>query len=100
VALDDASEAERMLGVARIIGDPDGKEGEFAVVVGDSWHGKGVGSALLQHCLSIAERRGFRRVRGIVLPENQSMLALGKKLGFQITRRPETKEYELVIPFD
>jgi len=100
VALDDASEAERMLGVARIIGDPDGKEGEFAVVVGDSWHGKGVGSTLLQHCLSIAERRGFRRVRGIVLPENQSMLALGKKLGFQITRRPETKEYELVIPFD
>ena len=34
VAIDEESETDRMLGVARIIGDPDGKTGEFAVLVG------------------------------------------------------------------
>ena len=53
VALEKLS--ERMLGVARITGDPDGKQGEFAVVVGDPWHGKGIGSNLLEKCLAIAK---------------------------------------------
>jgi acetyltransferase len=98
VALDDDPEAERMLGVARITGDPDGRQGEFAVVVGDPWHGQGIGSNLLEKCLAIAERRGFRKVHGIVLRENQSMLALGKKLGFQMKPGPDAREFELVIP--
>lgn len=65
VALDDDSEADRMLGVARIIGDPDGKEGEFAVLVGDPWHGRGISSGVLKKCLLIDEYRvfsiGYRR---------------------------------------
>jgi acetyltransferase len=98
VALDDDPEAERMLGVARITGDPDGKQGEFAVVVGDPWHGQGIGSSLLEKCLTIAERRGFQKVHGIVLRENQSMLALGKKLGFQVKPSRDAQEFELVVP--
>jgi len=98
VALDTDSEAERMLGVARITGDPDGRQGEFAVVVGDPWHGQGIGSSLLEKCLAIAERRGFQKVHGIVSRENQSMLALGKKLGFQMKPGPDAREFELVIP--
>ena len=97
VALSDDSEGEQMLGVARIIGDPDGKDGEFAVMVGDPWHGKGIGSNLLKKCLAIAARRGFQKVHGIVLRENQSMLTLGKKLGFKQTPGPDVGEIELVI---
>ncbi len=101
VAFGDDSGAERILGVARIMGDPDGKKGEFAVVVGDPWHGKGIGSYLLQNCLSIAQRMGFQKVWGVVLPENRSMRALGKKLGFQINQDPGAeKEFELVISLD
>ncbi len=99
VALDDDPGAERILGVARIIGDPDGKSGEFAVLVGDPWHEQGIGSSLLERCLSIAEKRGYRMVSGIVLSENRSMLALGKKLGFQIKPQPSWGEFELVIRF-
>ena len=62
VAIDEDSESDCMLGVARIIDDPDGKTGEFAVLVGDAWHkGKGIGSNLLEICLSIAEKKGFKR---------------------------------------
>jgi acetyltransferase len=59
VAIDEESETDNMLGVARIIGDPDGRTGEFAVLVGDAWQGKGIGGNLLEKCLSVAEKQGF-----------------------------------------
>ena len=99
VAIDEDSESDCMLGVARIIGDPDGKTGEFAVLVGDAWQGKGIGSNLLEKCLSIAEMQGFESVHGIVLHENRNMLALGKKLGFDIKKEPDSRDNELVIHF-
>jgi acetyltransferase len=103
VALDEEcdkdSKIDRMLGVARIIGDPDGKTGEFAVLVGDAWQGKGIGSSLLEKCLSIAEKQGFIEVHGIVLKENRNMLALGKKLGFEMKREPDSGDNQLIIRF-
>jgi acetyltransferase len=97
VAIDEDSEIERMLGVARIIGDPDAQTGEFAVLVGDAWQGKGIGASLLEKCLSIARKRGFQTIHGIVLAENRNMIALGKKLGFATQRDPDSGDIELVI---
>jgi acetyltransferase len=97
VALDEETQTDNMLGVARIIGDPDGKTGEFSVLVGDPWQGKGIGSRLLEKCLVIAEKQGFKTVHGIVLAENRNMIALGKKLGFEIGKDPESSENNLVI---
>ncbi|MGC8719709.1 MAG: GNAT family N-acetyltransferase [Thermodesulforhabdaceae bacterium] len=99
VAIDKESHDERMLGVARIIYGPDKDEAEFAVLVGDPWHGKGIGAELLRKCLRIAKERGIREVFGIVLPENAQMLALGRKLGFSISRS-SGGECELRINLD
>ncbi len=100
VAIDEDSDVERILGVARIIGNPDASEGEFAVLVGDAWQGKGIGACLLEKCLMIAEKRGFKKIHGIVLQENKNMLALGRKMGFAINRGEDSGEYELRIDFD
>jgi acetyltransferase len=59
VAIDEESETDSMLGVARIIGDPDGRTGEFAVLVGDAWQGKGIGGNLLEKCLSDCRKARF-----------------------------------------
>ena len=99
VAIDEASQIDNILGVARITGDPDGKTGEFAVLVGDAWQGRDIGSNLLEKCLSIAAKQGFKMIHGIVLHENKNMLALGKKLGFEIKTEPGFGYYELVIHF-
>ncbi len=99
VAVDEEAQTDNILGVARIIGDADGKTGEFAVLVGDAWQGKGIGGKLLEKCLSIAEKQGFKTVHGIVLKENKNMLALGKKLGFSIERDAGDGDKELVIHF-
>jgi acetyltransferase len=99
VAIDEDSQTDSMLGVARIIGDPDVKTGGFAILMGDACQGKGIGSNLLEKCLSIAEKQGFKSVHGIVLHENRNMLELGKKLGFDIKKEPDSGNYELVIHF-
>ena len=100
VAIDEESETDTMLGVARIIGDADGRTGEFAVLVGDAWQGQGIGGNLLEKCLSIAEKQGFKTVHGIVLQENRNMLALGKKLGFEAKKDLDAGDNRLVIHFE
>lgn len=98
VALEDQEEGvERMLGVANIVGEPDGKRGEFSVLIGDPWQGKGIGAKLLLQCLEIAKERGMEIVWGTVLAENAYMLALGKKLGFTIKQGEDPSEYKLTI---
>ncbi len=99
VAIDEDSETERMLGVARVIGDPDAVEGEFAVLIADDWQGKGIGAALLRNLLLIAKKQGFQYIHGIVLRENTKMCALGKKMGFTINRGEDAGEVELQIRF-
>jgi predicted transcriptional regulator len=60
---------------------------------------KGIGAALLQRCLSIANERGIEKVMGTVLAQSTQMLALGKKLGFKINRVLGMGEYELSLVF-
>ncbi|WP_163339799.1 GNAT family N-acetyltransferase [Desulfopila sp. IMCC35008] len=97
VAMDEDADTDTILGVARIIGDADGKTGEFAVLVGDAWQGEGIGAKLLGNCLKVAEKQGFKTVFGIALQENRGMSALGRKLGFEIQHSSNAGEYELTI---
>jgi len=81
-ALDDSSKKEQMFGIARVITDPDGKTGEFSILIGDPWHGHGIGAKLLGRVLQIAKKHKIERIWGTVLRENRKMIALGKRLGF------------------
>lgn len=89
--------AERMLGVAHVISDPDGKRAEFAILVGDPWCGKGVGAKLLERSLRIAKVRGVETVCGTVLRGNTQMIALGRKLGFKMSISEDIGELALTI---
>jgi len=99
VALTESETNEKMLGVARVIIGRNLRQAEFSVVVSDSWQGKGIGAALLLRCLRIAKDRGIQKVMGTVLAENTQMLALGRKLGFNIKKEQDVPEYELSTDF-
>jgi acetyltransferase len=90
----DASD-ENMLGVARVITERNRKKAEFSVVVADQWQGKGIGAELLKRCLAIAQEQKIETVCGTVLSENTQMLALGKKMGFNIEKVRGASEYAL-----
>ena len=97
VAIATIDNTEKMLGVVRIINDPNQTSGEFAVLVGDQWQGRGIGVELLKKGLIIAKQRSLKVVTGVVLAENVQMIALAKKLGFEVRRSDSASEYELQI---
>ena len=95
VAIDDSLPEEKIMGVARVMGRPDGKSAEVAIVVGDPWHGKGVGATLLRRLMVVAKERGMPSLWGTVLAENTQMLALARKMGFKVSRIPGENQYEI-----
>ena len=97
VAMDNTQPKEKMLGVARFFGDPDGKKVEFAVAVGDPWQGKGIGVALMERLIAIAKENGVEFMNGEVLAENTHMLAMTRKLGFSDSRMPHSSQYKLEL---
>ena len=90
-----AGKVEQMMAVGRIIKDPDPRQAEFAILVGDPWHGKGIGASLLHLCLRIAKSQGVQKIWGKVMADNTQMLVLGRKMNFNISRDLDSGEYEL-----
>jgi len=91
-----ALSGDRMLGVSRLYPSGGGKSAEFSVLVGDPWQGRGIGARLLQRLLEVAADRGMRCIEGTVLSDNTQMLALARKLGFEL-ENPEGGETRVRI---
>ena len=100
VALFGSHPDEKIIGSARIIFTANGTEGEFAIMLADSWQGKGIGAALLKSCLAFSKRYGLKRVFGVVLRENRQMLRLADKLGFKKVNTPASGEVEIIIDIE
>jgi acetyltransferase len=92
IALDGRAGTENIVAVARYVANADGESAEFAIVVADLWHGRGLGHALMRMLIGCARKRGFRRLIGNVLAANVPMLALVARLGFESTPDPDDRE--------
>lgn len=79
-----ADQKELEVGVARYATNPDGESCEFAIVIADNMHGKGLGSKLMTVLMDAARERGLKIMQGEVLSQNNHMLKLMKNLGFTI----------------
>jgi len=73
---------EVMMGVGHLVMAPDRSTAEFAVIVADHWHGKGLGEKLISRVIEIARDNGVKSLWGEVLAENVPMLGLMRKMGF------------------
>ena len=82
IALDEDHDGTEQIGVARYNVEPDGRTAEFALVVGDEWQSRGLGTALLKILVEYARQRGVRELFGDVLQRNTPMRELGARLGF------------------
>ncbi|HVN24701.1 MAG TPA: bifunctional acetate--CoA ligase family protein/GNAT family N-acetyltransferase [Syntrophorhabdales bacterium] len=82
-------EKRRIIGIGRLIIEPDGKSGEFAVVVQDDFHGKGLGYKLVDMIIGIAQERGLHEVYALVQSDNTRMLNVCRKLGCSVEQLPE-----------
>jgi len=75
---------EQILGVTRAISDPDNVDAEFAVLVRSDLKGLGLGRKLLEKLIAYTRDHGLERLNGITMPNNCGMVALARKLGFDV----------------
>jgi acetyltransferase len=83
------SKKRRILGIGRLIIEPEGKSGEFAVVVHDDFHGKGLGYKLVDMMIGIAQEKGLEEIYALVQSDNTKMLSVCRRLGFAIESLPD-----------
>ncbi|MDD5088675.1 MAG: GNAT family N-acetyltransferase, partial [bacterium] len=74
-----------LLGVGRLIADPDHETVEYAVLIVDEWQQRELGSTLTDYCLEIAKHWKLRRVIAQTTTDNSRMLAVFRKRGFHET---------------
>lgn len=84
------------LGVARFAFNPDGESCEFALVIADQMHGKGLGQRLMTTLMEAAKTKGLKVIEGEVLKNNTDMLHLMERLGFEIRTSEEDDSIKVV----
>ncbi|MHA7774354.1 bifunctional acetate--CoA ligase family protein/GNAT family N-acetyltransferase [Roseibium sp. M-1] len=85
-----------LLGVVRLHADPDHQTGEYAVMVRSDLKGQGLGWALMKLIIEYARADGIEVIKGEVLKENTSMIAMCQALGFTVGTSPDDPGIALV----
>jgi acetyltransferase len=80
-------QSDEFIAVGRYASRAGSAGAEFALVVGDEWQGKGLGRALLERLCAAAREAGYEALHGHVLADNQGMLELARRLGFEVLSR-------------
>jgi acetyltransferase len=81
---DEAEKRDEIVAVGRLSRVPGTSDAEFAIVIGDHWQRRGLGTILLQSVLRVARAEGIRQLAADILSINAPMLQLCRKCGFSI----------------
>jgi acetyltransferase len=76
---------KKLIGVGRLISDPDLTSVEYAILITDAYQKKELGTLLTSYCESIAVNWKMKRIFAETTKDNKAMVAVFKKLGFEIT---------------
>ncbi len=82
--------SKELLGVGRLIADPDVEIMEYAVLITDKWQKKELGFTLTNYCLEIAKSRGIKKLAAETTRDNKPMISVFRKLNFKIRFNEDT----------
>jgi acetyltransferase len=68
--------------------------------VADAWQRCGIASLLIQQLIRYAREQGIHRLTGQVLPDNQAMIALARRLAFTVRYEPAQHLFEISRELD
>lgn len=77
-----------VVGEARYSYDPETRNSEFGLSIGDEWQGQGVGLAMLANLECRSAALGALRLFGETFRNNEQMIALARKSGYVFTPAP------------
>ena len=100
VATTQQSGIEQFVGVARYCETDDAGIAELGICVADAWQRSGIASLLIQQLICYAREQGIRRLIGLVLPDNQAMIALARRLAFTVSYEPAQHLFQMSRELD
>jgi len=86
---------EQFVGVARYAETDRTGVAELGVSVADAWQRSGVGRLLVEQLIRYAREQGVHRLIGQVLPDNEAMIALARRLAFTVRYEPAQHLFQI-----
>lgn len=81
---------KKLIGVGRLIADPDVEVMEFAILITDAWQKKELGFTITNYCMEIAKMRGIKILAAETTKDNKPMISVFRKLNFKIRFNEDT----------
>ena len=81
---------KKIVGVGRLIADPEHETVEYAILVTDKWQNMEIDSHLTDYCLEISKKWGLKKVVAQTTYDNHPIIAMFKKRNFSIEHDNET----------
>ncbi|HZH71788.1 MAG TPA: GNAT family N-acetyltransferase, partial [Mariniphaga sp.] len=75
---------KQIIGVGRLIADPDIEVMEYAILVADAWQKKDLGYMITKFCMEIAKNREINILVAETTIDNKPMLSVFRKLNFKM----------------
>ncbi|MBN2635816.1 MAG: bifunctional acetate--CoA ligase family protein/GNAT family N-acetyltransferase [Prolixibacteraceae bacterium] len=82
--------SKELIGVGRLIADPDLEVMEYAILITDKWQKKELGYTLTNYCMKIAKSRGIKMLKAETTKDNKPMISVFRKLNFKIRFNEDT----------
>ena len=88
----------RLMGVARYALEKDNPEqGEMAIVIGDRWQGRGIGTQLLRFLFEVAEKEDVKMLYGLVHFDNRAAPRIIRKAGIKFKKKDNGTEWRFEV---
>ena len=75
---------KELLGVGRLVADPDHETVEYAILIADAWQQKDLGNILTDYCMEIARTWKLKSFVAQTTTDNKRMITVFRKRGFEI----------------
>ena len=85
-----------LVGVGRLIADPDHETVEYAILIVDAWQHKDLGNKITDFCLEIARKWNLKKITAQTTTDNQRMISVFQKRGFKISINAQDSTVEVV----
>jgi acetyltransferase len=83
------TDQKEIIGISRLSKSHGVNEGEFAMMVSDSYQCKGLGTELLNRLVQVGRDEKLERINAEILRENGPMQRVCQKVGFKLHRTPD-----------
>ena len=81
---------KKIVGVGRLIADIEHETVEYAILITDKWQNKALGNHITDYCMEISKKWGLKRIVAQTTSDNNRMITLFKKRGFDISHDIKT----------